>query len=59
MDLSGEFERLLAAYQIALERWNWADDLHQEQANAELTAAIIAVNTYIQEQKDLRGSVVL
>lgn len=55
VDNFSEFERLLARYQLAWEQWDWADTLHQEQANAELTAAVTALNTYIQEQKGLRG----
>ncbi len=55
MDYFGEFQQLIARYQLALDQWNWADSIHQEQANAELTAAVIALNTFIQEQKIMQG----
>jgi hypothetical protein len=55
VDYFSEFQRLIARYQLAWDQWDWADPLHQEQANAELTAAVIALNTFIQEQKGLQG----
>ena len=55
MDYGGEFQRLIVRYQLAWDHWEWADPLHQDQAMVELTATVIALNTFIQEQKTLAG----
>ncbi len=50
-----EYQRLLERYQQALDQMNWADQLHEDQAAAEFSAAFTALDTYIQEQKILLG----